>query len=236
MTGGASGIGFALAAAAATEGLHVLLVDLRADALDSAAAELRGSGGDVTTVVADVSRIDQIERVAQAAFALGRVQLVCSNAGIVRHGNSWEIPAVDWQQVMDTNFMATVHLVRAFVPRLIEVGDPGYLLVTGSMASVTARADISPYVAAKHALLGLCESLHYEFAAASAPIGVTLLMPGKVTTGMSSAEDPEAIAPSEVARLAFEAIARDQLFAFTHPERLLGVKQRFATIVAEQTP
>lgn len=236
VTGGASGIGYALAAAAAAEGLRVLLVDLRPDALEGAAAELRRSGADVTTLVADVSRVEQIEHVATVAFALGRVQLICSNAGIVVPGLGWEISAVDWQRVIDVNFMATVHLVRGFVPRLLEVGDPAYLLVTGSMASVTARRGISPYVAAKHGLLGLCESLHYEFAASAAPIGITLLMPGKVSTGMSRSDDPEAIPSSAAARIAFEAVARDQLFAFTHPDRIAEVERRFAAIVAQQDP
>jgi NAD(P)-dependent dehydrogenase (short-subunit alcohol dehydrogenase family) len=236
VTGGASGIGYALAAAAAAEGLHVLLVDLRADALEGAAAELRRSGAEVTTLVADVSRVEQIEHVVRAAFALGRVQLVCSNAGIVVHGYGWEISAADWQRVIDVNFMATVHLVREFVPRLLEAGDPAYLLVTGSMASVTARRGISPYVAAKHGLLGLCESLHHEFAASAAPIGITLLMPGKVSTGMSRSDDPEAIPPSTAARIAFEAVARNQLFAFTQPDRIPEVERRFAAIVAQQNP
>jgi NAD(P)-dependent dehydrogenase (short-subunit alcohol dehydrogenase family) len=172
VTGGASGIGFALAAAANRHGLHVVLVDVRADALAAAAARLSGSGPAVTSVVADVSRLGDIERVARTAFGLGSVQLVCSNAGIVVPGRAWEVPAADWERVMSVNFMATVHLVRAFVPRLLETGEPAQLLVTGSMASVTARPGISPYVAAKHALLGLCESLSHELAAAEAAVGV----------------------------------------------------------------
>ena len=109
---------------------------------------------------------------------------------------------------MGVNFMATVHLVRAFVPRLLEAGEPAQLLVTGSMASVTARAGISPYVAAKHALLGLCESLNHELAAVNAAVGVTLLLPGKVSTGMSRADYPDAIEPDEAARIAFDAVAQ----------------------------
>ncbi len=156
VTGGASGIGYALAAAAARRGLHVVLSDVRAGALDAAAGRLRESGASVTQVVADVSEPADIDRLAETTFALGSVQLVCSNAGIVVVGRAWELTAADWDRVMNINFMATVHLARAFVPRLLEAGQPARLLVTGSMASVTARPQISPYVAAKHALLGLC--------------------------------------------------------------------------------
>lgn len=236
VTGGASGIGLALAAAAADRGMRVVLADVRADALNAAAARLRESGAAVTTVVADVSRADDVEGVAATAFGLGSVQLLCSNAGIVLFGRGWEISAADWERVMGVNFMATVHLVRAFVPRLLEIGAPAHVLVTGSMASVTARPDISPYVAAKHALLGLCETLSYELAAFGPEVGVTLLMPGKVSTGLSRADYPEAIDPGEAARIAFEAVAARRLFAFTHADRIPEVERRFAAIVKQRTP
>jgi NAD(P)-dependent dehydrogenase (short-subunit alcohol dehydrogenase family) len=236
VTGGASGIGFALAAAAASRGMRVVLADVRADALEAAAERLRGSAALVTTVAADVSRLADIEHVARAAFGLGSVQLVCSNAGIVSFGRAWEVPASDWERVMRVNFMATVHLVRTFVPRLLEAGEPAQLLVTGSMAAVTARAGISPYVAAKHALLGLCESLNQELAAVGEAVRATLLLPGKVATGMSREDYPDAITPDEAARIAFDAVGRDRPLAFTHADRIPEVERRFAAIVAGGRP
>ena len=236
VTGGASGIGYALAAAAAARGLHVVLSDVRADPLSAACAELRASGAAVTEVVADVSLAADIDRLAQTALAAGSVQLVCSNAGIVTVGRAWELSAADWERVMNINFMATVHLVRVFVPALIEGGRPARLLVTGSMASVTARPGIGPYVAAKHALLGLCESLNHELADAGADVGVTLLLPGKVATGMSREDYPDAITPDEAARIAFDAVGRDRPLAFTHADRIPEVERRFAAIVADGRP
>lgn len=232
VTGGASGIGFALARAASGQGLHVVLTDVRADALADAGGRLRAAGAAVTTVAADVSRLADIERIARTAFELGPVQLVCSNAGIVVPGRAWEITAADWERGMAVNFMATVHLIRTFVPRLIEAQEPARLLVTGSMASVTARGGISPYVAAKHALLGLCESVNQELAAAGAAVGVTLLLPGKVATGMSREDYPDAITADEAARIAFDAVAAGRPLAFTHADRIPEVEQRFAAIVA----
>lgn len=119
----------------------------------------------------------------------------------------------------------------ATLPRLLETGEPAQLLVTGSMASVTARAGISPYVAAKHALLGLCETVNEELAEAGADVRVTLLMPGKVATGMSRADYPDAIEPAEAARIALAAVTRRQPFAFTHADRIPEVERRFAAIV-----
>jgi len=236
VTGGASGIGYALAVAAAGRGLHVVLSDVRADALAAARAELRASGAAVTPVVADVSQPADVDRLARTAFDLGSVQLVCSNAGIMVAGRAWELSAADWERVMNVNFMATVHLVRAFVPSLIEAGQPARLLVTGSMASVTARPGIGPYVAAKHALLGLCESLNHELADAGGDVGVTLLLPGKVATGMSREDYPDAITPDEAARIAFDAVDRDRPLAFTHADRIPEVERRFAAIVADGRP
>jgi NAD(P)-dependent dehydrogenase (short-subunit alcohol dehydrogenase family) len=187
-------------------------------------------------VLADVSQPADIDRLARTAFALGSVQLVCSNAGIVVLGRAWELTAADWERVMGVNFMATVHLVRSFMPRLLAAGEPAQLLVTGSMASVTARPGIGPYVAAKHALLGLCETLNHELAAAGADVGVTLLLPGKVATGMSREDYPDAITPDEAARIAFDAIERDRPLAFTHADRVPEVERRFAAIVADGRP
>jgi NAD(P)-dependent dehydrogenase (short-subunit alcohol dehydrogenase family) len=102
------------------------------------------------------------------------------------------------------------------------------------MASVTAPPGISPYVAAKHALLGLCESLNHELADADAgaDVGVTLMLPGKVATGMSRADYPDAITPDEAALIAFDAVAHGRPLAFTHADRIAEVEQRFAAIVA----
>lgn len=236
VTGGASGIGYALAADAAARGLHLVLSDIRTDALADAASRLRESGAAVTAVPGDVSRPADIEALAEAAFGLGPVQLVCSNAGIVLSGRAWEIPAADWERVMGINFMATVHVLRAFVPGLLTAGEPARLLVTGSMASVTARAGISPYVAAKHALLGLCETVNEELAAAGAPLGVTLLLPGRVSTLMSSSAHPAAIPAAEAARIGLDAAVADRPVVFTQADRVPEVERRFAAIIADGRP
>jgi len=235
VTGGASGIGLALAVEAARRGMQVVIADVRGDALEEASDQVAAARPDqwgaVMAVNADVSRPRDVELLAEAASRLGPVQLVCSNAGIVPLGRAWELPADDWDRVLAVNFMATVHLLRAFVPRLIEAGQPAQLLVTGSMASVTAHAGISPYVAAKHALLGLCETVNQELAQAAADVRVTLLLPGKVATGMSRADYPDAISPGEAARIAFAAVERRQPVAFTHADRIPEVERRFAAIV-----
>lgn len=234
VTGAAGGIGLALAQALARAGLHVVVSDVQRDRLDAAARSIRDAGGAVTALVADVGNEADIERLCDAAWSAGSVQVVCSNAGIVRGGPAWSIDAADWQQVLDVNLMASVHLVRAFVPRIIESGQPGHVLLTGSMGSVTARAGNAPYAVAKHGLLALAETLQLDLAAAGHRIGVTLLMPGLVATPMTGSyavDNPEAITAEQAADVALAAIAQDRLFAFTQPERLDGVRARFAAIL-----
>jgi NAD(P)-dependent dehydrogenase (short-subunit alcohol dehydrogenase family) len=234
ITGAAGGIGLALAQGLARSGLHVVVSDLQAEQVEAATQSIRDAGGAATSVVADVSRPADIERLSEAAWSAGSVQVVCSNAGIVRNGPAWSVSDEDWEQVIDVNLMASVHLVRAFVPRLIEQGKPAHMLFTGSMGSVTARAGNAPYTVAKHGLLALAESLQLDLAAGGHPVGVTLLMPGLVATPMTgsfAAGNPEAISAEEAADVALGAIAGDRLFAFTQPDRLESVRARFAAIV-----
>jgi NAD(P)-dependent dehydrogenase (short-subunit alcohol dehydrogenase family) len=234
MTGAASGIGLALARAAAHAGLSLVLADLDEAKLSAAAEELSQSGATVATAIGDVSDPAFIAALADTSFGLGSVQLVCSNAGIVIPGLSWEITAADWAKVIDVNFMATVHALRTFVPRLLKSAEPAHLLITGSMASVTARAGIAPYVSAKHALLGLAETAAAELASVGAPIGVTILMPGQVATGMMTAGTDGMMSSEQAAAIALQAVAHDQLYAFTHPDRIAEVERRFAAIVASE--
>ena len=234
VTGGASGIGLAIAAAAAAAGSDVLLADLNVDSLAVAAERLEQHGVTVRTLAGDVADVEFAEQFADIAFEMGSVQLMCSNAGIVVPGLSWEISQQQWDRVIGVNLMATVHLFRAFIPRLIERAQPARLLITGSMASVTARAGIAPYVTAKHGLLGLAETTDQEFKSLEVDLGVTILMPGQVLTGMTTEAPPGSISAADVAEIALAAVANDQLFAFTHPDRIPEVARRFNTIITSE--
>jgi NAD(P)-dependent dehydrogenase (short-subunit alcohol dehydrogenase family) len=239
ITGAASGIGFAIAQRCAEAGMHVVLADVNGEQLAEAGSALRSVGGSYETVLVDVANAVELENLADDAFARGSVQLVVSNAGIVRNGKSWEQPLEVWQAILDINLMASIRLQHAFLPRLIEAGESARLLITGSMASVTARAGNGPYNVAKHGLLALAETLHHELADIEAPVGVTLLMPGLVVSGMTgefAKNYPGSISSEDAADVAIQAIAEERLFAFTHPDRLEGVEGRFSAILRQQNP
>src|SRR5687768_8601293 len=125
VTGAASGIGSALATHLASRGHRVHLVDVAptpvlADDLDGVAH------------VVDVTSPEEMERVAEAA---ADVEVVCLNAGIVGTslGAPWEVPAEEWQRLLDVNLLGTVNGLRAFVPRLSARPGAGRIIITGSL-------------------------------------------------------------------------------------------------------
>jgi NAD(P)-dependent dehydrogenase (short-subunit alcohol dehydrogenase family) len=239
ITGAASGIGFAIAQRCAQAGMHVVLADVNFDQLGEAGNAIRAAGGSCETILTNVASPMELDELADRAFAAGSVQLVVSNAGIVRSGTAWEQPLEVWQQVLDVNLMASIRLQHAFLPRLIDDGQPAHILITGSMASVTARAGNGPYNVAKHGLLALAETLHHELTDIGAPIGVTLLMPGLVVSGMTgefAKNVPGSITSEQASEVAMRAVAEGRLFAFTQPDRLHGVEGRFSSILTQQNP
>jgi NAD(P)-dependent dehydrogenase (short-subunit alcohol dehydrogenase family) len=234
VTGAARGIGRALAEAFTAAGMHVVLSDVDADAVEVAAAEL--PAGSARAVAADVSRPDDIRRLADAAFADGPVHLLCNNAGIVASGRTWELPLETWRHVIGVDLWGPIHAVHEFVPRMIESGAPAHIVNIASMASVLARPGIAPYNVSKHGLLALSETLHHELRAAGLPIGVTTVFPGRVDTALGGPSGTPATperglrSPAEVAARVLQAVCDDELFVFTHPDRVDGVVTRFRTI------
>jgi len=188
VTGAASGIGRALAGRCAAAGMRVVLADVEAAPLDEAARALEKQGAEALAVVTDVSRAEQVEALAaRAEEAFGAVHLVCNNAGVFAGGLSWEAPLADYEWVFSVNVWGVLHGVRTFVPRLLAQGE-GHVLITASMASVTAAPFSAPYTMSKHAVLALAESLHLELRARGAPVGVSVVCPEMICTGIGDSQ------------------------------------------------
>jgi NAD(P)-dependent dehydrogenase (short-subunit alcohol dehydrogenase family) len=184
VTGAASGIGRALARHAAASGMRVVLADVEAAPLSEAARELEKQGAQALAVVTDVSRPADLEALAaRAEEAFGAVHLVCNNAGVFAGGLSWEAALSDYEWVFGVNVWGVLHGLRTFVPRLLAQGE-GHVLITASMAALTATPFAAPYVMSKHAVLALAESLHLELRARSAPVGVSVVCPEMIRTGI----------------------------------------------------
>jgi NAD(P)-dependent dehydrogenase (short-subunit alcohol dehydrogenase family) len=183
VTGGASGIGFAIARALGAERMKVVLADVEAGALETAARDLAGRGIDVRAVPTDVTRPADVEALAAETLrAFGAVHVVCNNAGVFAGGPSWEAPLEDYAWVLGVNMWGVIHGVRTFVPILLRQDDEGHVVNTASMAAVTSLPYAGSYHMSKHAVLALSEVLHHELRARGAKIGVSALCPEAVAT------------------------------------------------------
>jgi NAD(P)-dependent dehydrogenase (short-subunit alcohol dehydrogenase family) len=185
VTGAASGLGLAMARLFVAEGMHVVLADLPGAALDGAVESFKA--GQVTAVPTDVSDPFSMAALAERVKAEGGVDLLCNNAGIT--GDlprcSWQHDLANWRRVLDVNLLGVVNGLHSFVPMMLEQGREGHIVNTASMGGLMALPFISPYAAAKAALVALSESLDLELASLGADIAVSVLCPGLVRTGLT---------------------------------------------------
>ncbi len=184
VTGGASGIGFALGRAFAQAGMKVMLADIEADALDAAVKTLRDVGPDVRGVTCDVADPVSVERAARASYeTFGNVHVVCNNAGVAGGGGIDAISLDTWQWVLDVNLMGVLHGIHAFLPHIRAHGEGGHIINTASMAGMQSGLGFSPYATSKYAVVAMSEGLAMQLKPLG--IGVTVLCPGFVRTRIS---------------------------------------------------
>ena len=185
ITGAASGIGLELARRAAAEGMNLVLADIEAAKLDVAAA---GLGIDANRILArrtDVSREDEIVALADAAFArFGGVHLLCNNAGVGLTRVTWEHSTADWEWVLGVNLWSVIHGIHHFLPRMLEQADEGHIVNTSSVAGLLSTPGMAAYNVSKHGVVTLSETLYGELLAARAKVGVSVLCPAWVPTGI----------------------------------------------------
>ena len=229
VTGAASGIGLAIAGRLAASGVRVLMTDLNAAAVTEAAVAVREKGGEVQALALDVSDPDAVEAAAQHAVdTFGGLHIAVNNAGIVNRGYSWELSLRDWHRVLDINLWGVIHGVRSFVPQILKTGDEGHVVNVASMAAVLPQERLGPYTVAKHGVLGLSDVLRAELAEIGAPVGVSVVMPGKIRTGMNPIGTVE---PATVADLVLEAIRLQWPYVFTDDHSADAVEERLTSIV-----
>ncbi len=241
VTGAASGIGLGIATAFVAEGMRVVMADVDSARLDREATAL---GDNAHGVVCDVGNPDAVESLAQTTLErFEAVHLICNNAGIIRSGRSWELSLEDWTAVLRVNLLGTLYGIQTFVPLLLASGQEGHVVNVASMAAVVPMRGIGPYNVAKHGVLGLTDTLQMELRDAGAPVGVSLVMPGRVPSRLGrppqdpteprfDPDEPGVVPASEVGRIVVDAVRNDQMYVFTHPERITEVEERFARITA----
>lgn len=218
VTGGANGIGAALARRFAAEGARALVVvDLDLAHAEGVAADVRG-----VAFQADVGVEGDVVRVVQETERrFGGIDLWCSNAGILFIGGV-ETPNAQWQKIWDVNVMAHVYAARAVLPGMLARGG-GYLLHTASAAGLLSQIGSATYSVTKHAAVALAEWLSITHAEQG--IKVSVLCPQAVHTNMlGGAEDGSVagvdgvIEPEQVAQAVIEGLADERFLILPHPQ------------------
>jgi NAD(P)-dependent dehydrogenase (short-subunit alcohol dehydrogenase family) len=245
ITGGASGIGFALAQTLLAEGMQVVITDVDGDALASAEMALRGSNTQLLALTLDVTDRAGFAAVAQAVRErFGNLHLLCNNAGVYRGGTLDKVTYEDWDWVMGVNVGGVVNGLQTFVEGMRDHGEGAHIVNTASMAGINASPGLGVYNTSKFAVVGMSETLRHDLAPHD--IGVSVLCPGMVQTRILESERTRpsdfdvqdsaalaaaeaqseamqvamgaAISPEEVAQVVVNGIKSNEFYLFPHPE------------------
>lgn len=244
VTGAGGSIGAALVARLIDRGARVIASDRDRRALD----RLRGSsvgrrgGAIIEPVVGDVSTESHYAEVLEVAARHGGLDIVVLNAAIYLPGLVWEIPLGDWRKQMETNFWGVLNGVRATVPGMIDRGR-GHVVAVSSGAGVVATPGLAPYVASKHAVIGLMETLRHELGRVAPYVGASVVCPGNVRSEMAAnslaaagidsehlggvtaelaatirAGNAAGTGPEVVAEAVVDAVEQNRFWVLPHPE------------------
>jgi NAD(P)-dependent dehydrogenase (short-subunit alcohol dehydrogenase family) len=263
VTGAASGLGRAMALAFAGEGMHLALADVDEKNLGPVLDEVRAKGVKAVSFRVDVSRAAEVEAFAEnACLNFGAVHLACNNAGVSSPGASWENSVGEWQWVLGVNLWGVIHGVRSFAPRMIAQGE-GHIVNTASVAGLISPPGSSSYNVTKHAVVALSETLHHDLRERGSAVGVSVLCPAYVPTGIADSErnKPQDVAPGEkspltiarqamlkkavasgkltaddIAKAVVAAVKEERFYILTHPRIKGAIQARMEDILGEKSP
>jgi len=262
VTGAASGIGLALADRFARDGMHVVLADVNEDGLASAAELVRSHGVDVLVVPTDVSIEASVQALAAATMdRFNSVHVVCNNAGVATQADPWFGPLSAWEWVLGVNLWGVIHGVRAFLPYLAAEGE-GHIVNTASIAGLMPGIG-AHYDASKHAVVAMTEDLYTTLQQVGIPVGVSVLCPGWVRTGIMDSDRnwpehlgevppiafgadivgahvrravDEGLTPATVADLVADAIGEQRFWVFPHPDWIEMAERRWHSVAEGLNP
>lgn len=183
VTGGASGVGRAIAAKLAGEGARVVIADVDVESIDKTRADLRRSGLEVDGIEVDVTRGESVDALAEQVFGrYGNVHLLFNNAGIgIKEAKRriWTLPEKDWQWAYAVNVIGVTNGIRAFVPTMLERGEEGHVINTSSGNGGIVSLPTTPaYASSKAAVTSLTEVLHFQLMMDGAKLKAHVLFPG----------------------------------------------------------
>ena len=263
VTGAASGLGRSMALAFAAEGMDLALADVDEVNLSSVQDEVLAKGVRAITLKVDVSNAQQLEIFRdQTLTRLGGVHVVCNNAGVSPLGAVWENTPADWQWILGVNLWGVIHGVRAFAPHLIKQ-DEGHIVNTASVAGLISPPGSGAYNVTKHGVVALSESLYHDLRERNSKVGVSVLCPAYVPTGIVDSErnrpkdlpistKSEAtlareamlrkavtsgkISADQVAQAVLAAIRDERFYILTHPRIKGAIQARMEDILHDRAP
>jgi NAD(P)-dependent dehydrogenase (short-subunit alcohol dehydrogenase family) len=229
LTGAGSGIGRAAALSLAARGARIAASDLSGERADETAALVTDAGGDAIGVRVDVSQQGDLEDLRDRSLdAFGRVDVVMNNVGVLAMGPPESLPLEAWQRVLDLNLLSIARSNLVFLPHLIAQGS-GHVVNTSSASGLLAYGyDRLPYVASKHAVVGVSEAMAIYLAPKG--IGVTCVCPSGVITNIleqitvygepTSPRAPQhaLVEPGAVGELVANAVTAGTFLVVTAPE------------------
>lgn len=186
ITGASTGIGRELAKLMASRGTRLVLAARRVDRLEQVVTEIKASGGDVVGVPTDISDLDQVQALADAAWkAFGRVDLAVFNAGVPAGDNMLDSDLAAWKSAIDTNLYGLLHCFKAFVPRMHKQGTPAAIYTTGSGAGANGtNYRAAPYSVTKNAQLSIMECLYGQLRDAKSSLRAGIILPPMTRTNL----------------------------------------------------
>jgi NAD(P)-dependent dehydrogenase (short-subunit alcohol dehydrogenase family) len=193
VTGGASGIGWGIAERCATEGIKVVIADIEEAALKQAEKTLKDGGAEALAVRTDVSKLSDVEALAQKTLeAFGGANLLFNNAGvntdISLRKPVWENTIADWEWMVGVNLWGVIYGVKVFLPIMMRQNTECHIVNTSSMAGLLLEPQLVIYAVTKTGIIALSEGLYIQLKEKNSPIGVSVLCPAFVSSRLFEAE------------------------------------------------
>ena len=264
ITGGASGIGRALAERFAAEGMKIVIADIDEVAMRAVEVQLAEGGTEVLTQLCDTSLEAEMQSLADATVSrFGGAHVLCNNAGVIGKGDAWRSTIAVWDWVIGINLYGVIHGIRAFLPIMEDQGE-GHIVNTASMAGLVALPGAAPYNVTKTGVVALSEGLYLELKATGSPVRVSALCPGFVKTNLAkgqkwterlgsepgAAQTPmaqmmdavlaqgveEGIEATDVADQVVDAIRTERFWILTHPEMRQAPVERMQRAADQANP
>ena len=270
VTGAASGLGLAFARRFAAEGMNVVLADIKEDALDAQVHQLRQEERNALGVVVNTMRGETLQNLRDRTIAeFGNIHILCNNAGVSGLDDAgfdddgevrgpWDVPESTWNWVMGVNFWGVLYGCQVFIPHMLEHGEAGHVVNTGSLAGLVPGG--GAYGVSKHGVLALTEGINQSFEAMGANLSASVLCPGSVDTNLGRAERnrpsefgdqvelsvaahegllamlSDGMDPEQVAELVFDAIVDQRCYILPHSSLDDFVRGRVEHVLARGAP